>query len=60
VQCIEITGRLDRPSLEALYLELRRLARRYGGEVRKFRVEKLGGAAAPDDWNARSRSPDLA
>lgn len=39
VHRIEVTD-LDRHAAEALYLELRRLARQYGVEISDFRVEK--------------------
>lgn len=38
---IEITGTLDRHAVEILQLELRRLAKRYGVEIKRLRVEKL-------------------
>ena len=38
---IEITGTLDRHEVEFLQLELRRLAKRYGVEIKRLRVEKL-------------------
>jgi type IV pilus biogenesis protein CpaD/CtpE len=41
VRRIEISGELDRHAAEALQLELRRLARRHGIDVREARVEKL-------------------
>lgn len=37
---LEITGSLDRHAAEALQLEVRRLARRYGVEVRSVRIER--------------------
>ncbi|MGH7322258.1 MAG: hypothetical protein ACRELA_21915, partial [Candidatus Rokuibacteriota bacterium] len=37
---IEFTVKLDRHALEALRLELRRLAARFGGEVTALRVER--------------------
>lgn len=36
-----ITGDLDRHAAEALYLELRRLAKRYGFDIKEFRIEKV-------------------
>lgn len=43
VHRIEIRGDLDRHAVEALYLEIRRLARRYGFDISEFRVEKVTG-----------------
>ncbi len=43
VDRIEIRGDLDRHAAEALYLEIRRVARRYGLDIREFRVEKVTG-----------------
>lgn len=40
---IEITGDLNRHAAEALYLEIRRLARRYGVDIKEFRIEKVTG-----------------
>ncbi len=40
IRCIEITGISDRHSAEALYLEIRRLARRYGIDIKDIRIEK--------------------
>jgi hypothetical protein len=37
---LEVTGTLDRRAAEALYLEMRRLARRYGVDVAEFRIER--------------------
>jgi len=37
---IEITGTLDRHAVEALQLEVRRLAKRYGVEIKGLRVER--------------------
>lgn len=39
---IEITGELDRQAAEALQLELRRLARRYGVAVENLVIEEDG------------------
>jgi hypothetical protein len=36
---IEVSGQLDRRAAEALLLEARRLARRYGLEIGEIRVE---------------------
>ena len=36
---VEVSGQMDRRTAEALWLEARRLARRYGLEVDAFRVE---------------------
>lgn len=41
VQEIEITGDLDGHATEALRLELRRLAERYGAEIKEFRIEEV-------------------
>lgn len=38
---IELTGALDRQTAEALYLELRYLAKRYDATVRELRIEKM-------------------
>ena len=43
VRRLEITAELDRQATEALCLEIRRLAGRYGVEIREFRVEKVTG-----------------
>ena len=40
---IEISGDLNRHAAEALYLEVRRLARRYGVDIKEFRIEKVTG-----------------
>ncbi len=40
VSRFQISGDLNRHALEALHLELRRLAARHGVEVAEFRVEK--------------------
>lgn len=40
VRRFEITGGMDRHSIEALYLEIRRLAKRFGVTVREFRIVK--------------------
>jgi|GEM_PF-3009368 type IV pilus biogenesis protein CpaD/CtpE len=45
---IEITGTLDRHGAEALQLELRRLAKRYGVEIKRLRVEKLKKGSSAD------------
>ena len=45
VERIEITGPLDRPAAEALWLEIRRLAERHGVEVGEFRIEEVTGEA---------------
>ncbi len=44
---IEITGDLDSHTLEALWLELRRVAKRYGAELEEFRTEGV-----TDDFSA--------
>ncbi len=38
---LAVTGELDRRALEALYLEVRRLAKRYEVEIKEFRVDKI-------------------
>jgi len=38
---IEITGNLDRHAVEALQLELRRLAKRTGVDIQELRVERV-------------------
>lgn len=40
VREIKIAGDLDRHAAEALQLEIRRLAKRYGFEIEEFRIEK--------------------
>ena len=42
IECLELTGELDAQSLEALRLELRRLAKQHGVDVSEFRVDRLG------------------
>lgn len=42
IHCIEIAGISDRHAAEALYLEIRRLARRYGINIKEIRIEKEG------------------
>jgi hypothetical protein len=37
---IEITGRLDRHAVEAMRLEIRRVASRYGIDLTEFRIER--------------------
>ena len=39
-QCIEIAGDLDRNTVEALQLEIRRLARLQGVEITGLRIER--------------------
>lgn len=41
VRRLEITGEMDRHTVEAFSLEVRRLARRHGLDVKRFRIEKL-------------------
>lgn len=41
VDRIEIAGDLDRHAVEALQLEIRRLAKRYGVEIKGLRIEKV-------------------
>ena len=38
--CLEISGQMDRHAAEALQLEVRRLAKRYGIEIQDIRVER--------------------
>lgn len=47
---IEITGTLDRHAVEILQLELRRLAKRYGVEIKELKVERpeKGSSGGPD------------
>ena len=47
---IEITGTLDRHEVEVLQLELRRLAKRYGVEIKELQVERpeKGSSGGPD------------
>ncbi len=46
--CIEIRGTLDRHAVEVLQLELRRLAKRYGVEVKGLRVERVEKDSLPE------------
>jgi type IV pilus biogenesis protein CpaD/CtpE len=46
VQRIEIPGGSDPQTIEALQLEIRRLARRSGLEVKRFRVESSEGKSS--------------
>jgi hypothetical protein len=39
-QRFEVHGRMDRHAAEALQLEIRRLAKRYGIEVKQIRIER--------------------
>jgi hypothetical protein len=41
---IEITWQLPRRNVEALQLEIRRLARRHGVDVRSIRIERPPGS----------------
>lgn len=41
---IEITGTLSRQVIEAIYLEIRELAKRHGARVREFRIERAADA----------------
>ena len=50
---IEITAGLGRQAFEVLYLELRRLAKQYGAEVREFRVERVAEPGADDTPTTR-------
>lgn len=45
VRRIELRGKLDRHAVEALHLEVRRLARRYGIEITAFRATAEGRSA---------------
>ncbi len=45
---IEISGTLDRHAVEVLQLELRRLAKRYGLEIKGLRVERLEKGSLPE------------
>lgn len=38
VHRVEITGDMDRHAIEALYLEIRQLAKRYGVKIKEFRI----------------------
>jgi hypothetical protein len=40
---IEVTAEMDTHGVEAFYLEVRRLARRYGVDVQQFRSERMPG-----------------
>jgi hypothetical protein len=44
VRSLEITGSLDRHAVEALRLEVLRLARRHGVTIRRFRIAPARGA----------------
>jgi len=44
VRRIELAGDLDRHAAEALQLEIRRLAKRYGIDIEEFRIEETGEA----------------
>ncbi len=48
VHRIEISGTLDRHEVEALQLELRRLAKRYGVEIKGLRVERREKGSLPE------------
>ncbi len=41
VHRIEITGTLDRHAVEALRVEIRRLSKRYGVDIKEFRIERV-------------------
>jgi hypothetical protein len=45
---IEISGTLDRHAVEALQLELRRLAKRRGVEIKGLRVERREKGTLPE------------
>lgn len=55
VHRIEITGRLDRHAVEALQLEIRRLTRSYGIDIKELRIEKV-----PDERAAPRNAEALA
>jgi len=38
VHRIKVTGELDRHAMEALYLEVRQLAKQYGVKIKEFRI----------------------
>lgn len=38
---VEIRGALGRRALETLHLEIRWLAKRYGAEIKEFRIEDV-------------------
>lgn len=44
---IEVTASLGRSAFEALYLELRRLAKAHGTAIRAFRVERVAKRQRP-------------
>jgi hypothetical protein len=44
---IEITGTLDRHALEALQLEIRRLAKIHGVEIKGLQVERTEKGSSP-------------
>jgi hypothetical protein len=48
VRRIEISGTLDRHAVEALQLELRRLAKRFGVEIKELRVERPEKGSLPE------------
>lgn len=41
VHRIEITGDMDRHAMEALYLEVRQLAKQYGVEIKEFLIRTV-------------------
>jgi hypothetical protein len=45
---IEITGTLDRHALEMLQLEIRRLAKLHGVEIKGLRVERKQKGSSPE------------
>jgi hypothetical protein len=45
IERLEIGGDLNRAEVEALALDLRRLARRHGVEIRALRIERVEGDA---------------
>ena len=48
VRRIEIIGTLDRHAVEVLQLEIRRLAKRFGIEIKTLRVEGLGKGSSAE------------
>lgn len=40
---IKVTAEMEAPGIEAFYLEMRRLARRHGVDVQRFRAERMPG-----------------
>ncbi len=46
VRRLEIIGTLDRHAVEALRLEIRRLSKRYGVDIKEFRIERVEADAS--------------